>query len=231
MNRLITLLLACLSFSVINSCSVIHKQPGRSLRFALQTGANTGGITENTDMNVVPGVKVPEEAAVDAFSGATGTGFNAGMHIIKPIRRVEIETGIDYMYNYQKFNYIDAGNFYIGVRELDISQLIFPLTCNFDILKGLIPGAGLQLKAGVIGQVNLVSVMQTGILPPWSIRILSGGITAGLSSTPLKFENGNGIGLSVDIYRGSQVYEDFYNQPEYEMPGSSFVRLGINYQF
>ena len=67
-----------LSFILINSCSTTRQttETDRKLKFSLQGGANMGGLTENTDMTVVSNVKVPPEAPVDAFTGATRTGFN-----------------------------------------------------------------------------------------------------------------------------------------------------------
>jgi len=76
----------------INSCST--SQPtnaDRSLRFSVQAGANKGGITENTDMAVVPGA----ETNVDAVTGATNTGMNVGVHINKPLKYNQVESGIE----------------------------------------------------------------------------------------------------------------------------------------
>jgi hypothetical protein len=192
---------------------------------SLQMGSNMGGITENTDMSMVPGVKVPAEATVDAFTGATYPGFNAGVHINHRFKRNQVETGLDYMYNYQKFNYIDAGNKYIGLRELHVSQFMVPVTYNFVFQK-----VGLQLKVGLLGQVNLVSGKGTGILPDYSVLPFSAGPTLGISFLPFHFRNGDKLGIYCDIYRGSQIYKDFYNQPEFEIPGSSFVKFGFKYQ-
>ncbi len=208
------------------SCSTIEKAPSeKKTILSIQMGSNIGGITENTDMGVVPGVQVPAEASVDAFSGATHPGFNAGVHVARSLKKNQLETGLDYMYNYQKFNYIDAGNHYIGVRDLHVSQFMIPFTYNFTF-----PRAGLHIKAGFLGQFNLVSAKGTGILPDYSINPFSGGATCGVSYLPFHFGNGDKLGIYCDIYRGSQIYKDFYNQPEYEMPGSSFVKFGIKYQ-
>lgn len=221
-----------LTFLIINSCSVSREVPGKDrLKYSVHLGTGQGGITENTDISVVPGVRVPEEASVDAFSGATGIAFSSGIHVTRNLKSNSIETGLDYMYNYQVFNYIDAGNLYIGVRELKVSQVMVPLTYNIEILKEVFPGAQLRFKAGLLGQLNIVSADDTGMLPSWSLNRFSGGFTAGLSSAPIELKNGSRIGLDLNLYRGSQVYKDFYNQPWFEMPGSSFFYVGINYQF
>lgn len=211
---------------LLMACSVSKEiSTEKKSRFSFQAGSNWGGITENTDMSVVPGVQVPAEATVDAFSGATQMGFNAGVHLNRQLKKNGLETGLDYMYNYQKFNYIDAGNRYIGVRELHVSQFMLPLTYNFVIQK-----AGFQVKAGLLGQFNLVSATGVGILPDYSVIPFSAGPTLGVSFLPVRFGNGDKLGIYCDIYRGSQIYKDFYNQPEFEMPGSSFVKFGLRYQ-
>ena len=220
--NLLPAILVCLFLS----CSTVEKvSPEKRTSFSLQIGSNMGGITENTDMSVVSGVKVPAEASVDAFTGATRLGFNVGGHIKHRLKRNQIETGLDYMFNCQKFNYIDAGNKFIGVRELNVSQFMVPVTYNF-----VFQTAGLNFKVGLLGQLNLVSANGTGILPDYSVIPFSAGPTLGVSFLPFHFRNGDKLGIYCDIYRGSQIYKDFYNQPDYEMSGSSFVKFGLKYQ-
>lgn len=128
--KLLLFVLVCLIFS----CSTVEKgATEKKTTITFQVGSNIGGITENTDMREVPGVVAPTEATVDAYSGATQTGFNAGVHINHRLKNNQVETGLDYMYNNQTFNYIDAGNKYIGVMELHVSQFMIPLTYNFSL--------------------------------------------------------------------------------------------------
>ncbi len=217
---------------LICSCSSTRQTTtGRNLKLSLQAGANIGGITENTDMTVVPGVKVPAESKVDAFTGATRLGYNVGVHTSKKLKRNLVETGIDYMYNFQTFNYIDAGNFYIGVRRLQVSQIMLPVSYNLGLFKNRLPKADIGLKIGLMGQLNFVSVNETGILPAYSVNPCSFGPTFGLSAYPFHFNNGNKLGFYFDGYRGTRIYEDFYNQSHFEMPGSSFIKFGLKYQF
>ena len=222
-----------LSIIVINSCSISEQTTATDckLKFSIQGGANIGGITENTDMTVVPNVKVPPEVTVDAFTGATRTGFNAGMHINKTLKRNQIEAGIDYMYNHQTFTYTDAENTYIGVRKLNVSQVLFPLTYNFVLLINQFPHADIQLKAGYLGELNYISTSETGVLPEYSSNAWSNGVTLGISAFPFQFNRGSKLGFYFDLYRGSQIYEDYYNQSSFKMPGSSFMKFGVKYQF
>lgn len=232
MGKAISAVIVFLSLMTVNSCSVTDTEDtGKTFNVSVQVGSNLGGITENTDMSVVPGAKVPAEATVDAFSGATYPGFNAGIYLKRPLKNNIIETGLEYMYNYQSFNYIDAGNMYIGVRELHVSQLMVPVTFGIGLMKKTIPEAELLLKFGFLGQVNFVSGTGTGILPDYSILPFSAGPTIGFSVMPVRFNNGSKVGLYFDIYRGSQIYEDFYNRKSFNMPGSSFAKFGLKYQF
>lgn len=209
--------------SAILSCSV------SKTKTSFQVGVNHGGIVENTDMSIIPGVITPPEATVDAFTGATQTGFHAGFHVNQTVGKNEIETGLDYMFSHHTFNYIDTGNRYIGVRRIGLSQLILPLTYNFV----LSPKAGLQLKLGLAVQYNLAYESNVTVfnLPDYQIHRISYGPTLGITATPFKFKNGSRLGIYADIYRGSQIYEDFYNQSGFEMPGSGYLKAGIRYQF
>jgi hypothetical protein len=227
MKKLILTILASFYLIAINSCSTSRQtNTDRSLKFSIQAGANKGGITENTDMTVVPGA----ETTVDAFSGATNYGINTGIHIAKPLKYNKVESGIDYMYNLQTFTYNDAVNNYSGVRELKVSQIMIPLTYNFVLFRNLLPDADIQLKLGYAGQLNFVSESGTGTLPDYSIKPWSNGATFGISAFPVQFKNGSKLGFYFDAYRGTQVYEDYYNQRSFEMPGSSYMKFGIKYQ-
>lgn len=214
----------------MNSCAVTDKSE-RALKLSVQAGLNKGGITENTDMDVVPGTPPVSNTEVDAFSGATRTGFNIGAHLNKPLKYGAVESGMDYMYNSQVFTYADQNNMYNGVRELSVNQVMVPLTYNFILFKKMLPDGDIQLKIGYMGQFNFVSVKDEGTLPEYKVNSWSNGAVFGISGNIYKFSNGSKIGLYLDAYRGTQIYEDYYNLESYEMPGSSFVKYGIRYQF
>ena len=233
MKTRLMILLLVLPELLFLSCSTLEKTATeKKTTISIQMGSNSGGITENTDMSVVPGAEAPEEATVDAFSGATKKlGFNAGVHLNHRLKKNQVETGLDYMYNHQTFNYFDKGNMYIGVRELNISQVMIPVTYNIGLFGKQLPKAEMQIKAGLIGQVNFIATSDTGILPDYSVIPVSAGPTLGFSVFPFCFNEGSKLGVYVDIYRGSQIYEDYYNQAGFEMPGSSFAKFGLKYQF
>jgi len=220
---------------LLYSCAESMKLSNRNreqIKMSVSAGANRGGITENTDMSAIPGVVVPPEASVDAFTGSTQTGYNAGLHFSKGFGIGDLETGIEIMHNNQTFNYIDAGNFYSGVRRIGLTQVMIPLTYNFNFLEDQNGGAILALKAGLIGQTNFAKVKDSGIrLPDHYITRNSFGFTLGVSAFPVSFKNGSSLGAYIDIYRGSIIYEDLYNPKESEIPGSSFIRTGLIYRF
>ncbi len=207
---------------ILNSCSTF-----KNLSYTVQAGINKGGITENTDLTILPGNAVE----VDAFTGATKTGFNAGLRTTKTFNRTQLETGVDYMLNNQTFSYNDAVNNFNGNRKLAVSQLMVPLTWNILLLKNYLPRQELKVKVGVVGQYNSIAVIDTGVLPEYSINPFSAGATLGFAAYPVVLSNGNKVGFFVEGYRGSRIYKDFYNQEEFEMPGSSFAKFGISFQF
>jgi hypothetical protein len=226
------LLWFCISTILIFAGCISQKSAGKEEKykpaFKFQVGINKGGIIENTDLKQIPNTEV------DAYSGATRTGFNTGVKVLLPIKRNDIETGIEYMYNNQTFTYNDHLNGYNGIRKLGISQFMIPLTYNIGLFRihnkfeeGLI-----TFKLGYLIQLNTVNINDvTGNLPEYKLKNFSSGFTAGLVTSPFHFKNGSRLGLYLDFYRGSRIYEDFYNQKEFEMPATSFIKYGISYQF
>jgi hypothetical protein len=227
MKKIKFLLLGTLML-LINSCSV-SDQASKKIKWSLQGGINIGGITDNTDMTLIPNVN-PLEEGIDAYSGATKLGVNTGIHINKPFRYGEIESGLDYMFNKQTFIYADEGNSYFGKRDLSVSQLLIPITYNMNLFRKTWPNAEFQFKIGYVGQINFVNFKGTGVLPDYTINRWSNGGTVGLSVYPFQLENGSKLGIYLDVYRGSQIYEDHYNQPAFEMPGSSYMKAGLRYR-
>jgi len=227
-KSLLTLLIIIFT-SLISSCITQEGvKQSKKISLSVQVGSNKGGITENTDIvntnNVSP----------DAFSGATNTqksGVNAGLHFLFPLKRNKIETSIDIMLNQQRFRYSDLLNLYSGERNIEITQIMLPLTYNFDIFRNKSNQGLLQIKLGGILQYNYLDVSNKGILPEYEYNRLSGGFTLGFRLLPFKFKNDRILGLYVDAYRGTQIYKDFYNKSSFEMPGSSFSKVGVFFQF
>lgn len=196
--------------------------------FSLQAGTNKGGITENTEIAKTNNVNA------DAFSGATNTnkkGLNGGIHLIYTLKKNRIETGIDIMTNYQELKYNDLSNYYVGTRKIDITQLMIPLTYNFDIFKKYGNSGLFQVKLGGVIQYNFLEISNYGILPEYGYFKISGGFTVGFRFLPLKLKGDKIFGFYLDAYGGSQIFDDFYNKSSFEIPGSSFSKFGIFFQF
>ncbi|MDF1546993.1 MAG: hypothetical protein P1P88_04180 [Bacteroidales bacterium] len=211
---------------LIVSCAPVEQtSKSKHLKISVLAGTNFGGITENTDMAVLA------DTQVDAYTGATNAGLNVGVHLNYAVKNNQIETGIDYLYSNQIFSYSDVGNNFIGDRKLMLSQMMIPLSYNFVLFKNSLPKSDVQLKLGLLGQLNFLTTDDTGNLPDFSLNRFSGGLVFGISAFPVKFENGDKLGLYFDGYRGSQIYADYYNQSSFEMPGSSFIKFGLKYQF
>jgi hypothetical protein len=189
-------------------------------------GLNHGGIIENTDFTKTTDVQP------DAFSGATKLSFNAGAHALLPVFGNSVETGLDFMNSNQTFTFNDKIRSFTGTRKIGTSQIMLPITYNFGFFKEEQPLGMLQLKFGYLMQFNLFSVSDEGSVPAdYTNKGFSSGMVFGLACTPFQLANGNEIGIYLDLYRGSKIYNDFYNSSAYEMPGSSFAKFGIIYQF
>jgi hypothetical protein len=219
-------LAAALTVMGCSTSNVTSTQTKWTPTYRMQAGLNKGGITENTDLTVVP------NAQVDAYSGATKTGMNMGARVILPVKRNAFETGVDYMFNSQTFTYRDAANGFSGTRKLGVSQIMVPVTYSIGLFRKNHAEGLFQLKVGYMAQLNLFSVSNgNGNLPSFSTKPFSNGAIVGLSATPLRLSNGAKLGFYIEGYRGSRAYEDFYNRREFEMPGTSFVKYGVIYQF
>lgn len=218
---LLTLVSGCIGSSKFSKSEGEVWRPG----YQIQVGVNSGGITENIDFSITPDVNV------DAFTGATKIGGNIGAHVKLPVRKNAIETGVDYMYNSQTFTYSDPSRGFIGKRELGTSQFMIPLSYNIGLFRKSYYTSLMYLKVGYLAQFNLINFTHSGQLPPYSTKLFTGGLTAGVSTTPFKLKTGASLGLYLDVYRGSKAYTDFYNSDIYEMPGTSFYKIGLIYQF
>lgn len=183
-----------------------------AIKISGQAGISHGGIVESSE--------------IDGFTGATKFGTNAGVHINKPFRSGELESGIDYHSSKQTFTYSDNTNNYNGKRNTSLNQIIIPITYNFNLFKSL-PKAEFQLKLGVLGQFNFLSTNDSGVLPDFTYNNFSGGIVLGASVYPFIITDKYKLGFYVDLYKGSQMYKDLYN----EKITSSFIRAGIRFRF
>lgn len=208
-----------------NSRKATEAYQDRKVRFSVEAGANHGGIVENRDLKLV------DNMSVDGFTGATKIGFHVGGHATIPIKKNDFQTGLVYMFSPQKLMYNDEVNSYNGTRTISLSQLSVPLTYSINLFKSRLAPGTVALKFGAILQYNFPEVSDMGTLTEYKIYRVSGGAVLGISALPFSFQNGSRLGASFDLYKGSQIFEDFYNKKEYEMPTSSYMKLSLIYQF
>jgi hypothetical protein len=144
---------------LISGCRTSDINKGQTGKWApkyqIEMGANKGGIIENTDFALLP------EVSPDAFSGATKTGGNIGIHAVLPLRYNAVQLGLVYMYNQQTFIYNDVINNHFGERKLDVSQLMLPTTFNIGLFRKSNPQGLFQLKFGHVLQYNLIGITNT----------------------------------------------------------------------
>lgn len=210
---------------ILAACSPVAPNRDQRLQYSVQAGLYQGGITENTDMKEVGDVPV------DAFTGATRPGVTAGVRVEKPVRNQSVGLGLDWAITTHDFNFKDPLNGYEGSRCLTMNQLMVPLTWNIGMFRQRQAEGMLKLKIGMVGQFNVFSVNDQGALPTFTTHALSGGFTLGISVTPFRLHNGHRLGLFAEGYRGTIIYEDFYNSQAMKMPGSSYLKIGVVFAF
>ncbi|RLD52117.1 MAG: hypothetical protein DRI97_14865 [Bacteroidetes bacterium] len=187
-------------------------------------GASHGGIVENTDLSLI------ENTEPDAYTGATSVGVQGGIHYEYPFKKLSLETGIDAFMNNQTFTYYDDYAGFHGSRDLLVTQLRIPLQMNFRFLRENHENGMVQLKLGLSPGFCFNSVNdQDALLPSYEKNVFTVGPIIGIDFTPLTFENGSALGVSLELSRSFQsVYSDYYQLGE--MPGLSYLKFGFVYR-
>jgi len=235
-------LLLLILFSIacaITESTIDEELKSRKVRFRFHGGINHGGIVENTDLSKVETKQFADsywKYEVDAYSSATRAGFNDGAHWLLPVKKDNIEVGIDYMNSSQTFRYMNVKNeAYLGRRSIRISQFNFPLTYNISLFKQKFTKEHylIELKFGGVIQYNRFTIRDysNNFDNDYTTRPFSGGITFGIATTPIIMERGSKLGFYLDLYRGTQIYEDRFNPKSLELTGSSYIKTGVICQF
>jgi len=214
---------------LLNGCSATRNLPETKHQpFTLRVagGTNKGGIVENTEMTAV------DQAPPDAFTGATSRSLHAGVHALVPLKRNAVEAGLVIMHSGHRFGYYDPAASYDGSLDLSLVQCMVPLTYNVKLFRGVRPGGLMEVKLGYVAQYNLLSESgQEGTVPAYDFNRWSHGPTLGITLKPFRLNNGNQIGLYVEGYRGSAIFKDPYNEDDFEMTGSAYVKTGLFFEF
>ena len=191
------------------------------VNIALLAGATVGGLVENSEMT-----GLENSCGIDAITGATDKTFNAGVHTEINIKGLRLETGMDYIgYNQSIMYSFPASE--DGLRDIRFHQLRLPLTYNFSFFNNTENQPLLVLKAGFsLGYTISKSITEQGDLPDYTFINWDVGPTLGLALYPFSSWTGYRLGLYMDVYRGSRIYEDKYHQAE-GMGGQSYLKFGI----
>ncbi|MDO9512149.1 MAG: hypothetical protein Q7J34_10355 [Bacteroidales bacterium] len=219
------LIVIFLIFLLLSGCSPLQ-HGNRHIQYRINAGANSGGITENTDLGLIPGL------GIDAVSGATKIGLHSGAQLVIPLNSNAIQSGIEFMANHQVITFNDNTNGFIGQRNITLNQWMLPLSYIMVVGGNKRDGGYLQFKIGALLQYNRVHIYDHAAnLPEFETKPISGGINLGVISFPFRFQNGSALGLYIEGYRGSRIYTDYYNPQNIQTPGSSYLKAGIIFSF
>ena len=216
-------------FFAILSCSMTKNSlvrdngnPEKHSNISILAGAASGGLVENKEMSGIDGV-----SNVDAITGATKTFFNGGIHSEIDIKGHKIETGLDYIGFDQSVEYKMPSLSVNGKRDVQFHQMRLPIMYNFHFFKDSQNYSRLILKAGLsMGYTFSKSVFDFGNIPDYKFTNWDYGPTLGVSVFPLQLKQNYRIGFYLDLYRGSQIYEDIYHKAE-GIGGQSFMKFGV----
>jgi len=217
------LILAILSCSMTkNSLIRDNDNSEKHSTISILAGLSSGGLVDNTEMSGITGV-----SNIDAITGATKTLFNSGVHTEIDIKGHKIETGLDYISFDQSVEYKMPSLSVNGQRDIRFHQLRLPLTYNFQFFRDSQNYPRLILKAGLSGGYTFSkSVSDFGNIPDYTFTNWDYGPTLGVSVFPLQLKQNYRIGFYLDLYRGSQIYEDVYHKAE-GIGGQSFMKFGV----
>ena len=211
-------------FMILFSGGCSPLKESRSSWVSFQAGGNIGGIVENTDLTLLPGTPV------DAYTGASRTGVNLSMSYHHPIHKIEVETGIEMMTHPMTLTYNDPVNQFFGTRSISLTQIQIPFRVGAGFFSGTLPQGRFRIALGPLLQYNLTDVSGQGeSLPSYSIHTFSAGLSLQFTVMPFAFRKGSSMGFYLGGYRGSLIYEDFYNHPDFQSAGSSYLKLGLVY--
>ncbi len=213
-------------FVAFVSCSSVQKtlasNSGNASTVSFLAGASAGGLVENSKMS-----GIEDNAGIDAITGATKTTFNAGVHTELKLKGHFIETGLDYMSFAQKVEYNLPSYSVNGERDFRFHQIRLPLTYNLHLFKNNRNGARFVLKAGMtIGYTFNKSVTDRGNVPEYEFSEWDWGPTLGLAFYPITLADKYRLGVYLDLFRGSRIFEDRFHTAE-GMGGHSYMKFGV----
>jgi hypothetical protein len=163
-------------------------------------GSNYGGIIENSN---------------PAVSGDTQTGSTVSFQQTFLFKGHTFQTGIDYVSHRQRITYFDTLHVIDGTRRFNIHQLRVPLSYNVNILRDFDKVPTLIIHIGVSGGVTLspgiTEELRLG-LPKSTLTRVDIGPQLGVTLQPLQLDYHHYLGVYVDFYRGTRIYNDIYHK-------------------
>ncbi len=198
---------------------------GNKSTVSFQAGVCGGGLVENVKMK---GIKNADN--LDAITGATKLTGCAGIHTELNLNGHRFETGLDYMGFSQSVKY-DLPSFAVdGKRDFKFHQIRIPLTYNFRFLNNSQNLPGFIIKLGLSAGFTLSKSISTdGNLPDYKFTKFDFGPMLGFSVFPLQINQKYRIGLHLDLYRGSRIFEDLYHKAD-GIGSQTFLTFGLIFQ-
>jgi hypothetical protein len=176
-------------------------------------GSNFGGVIDNSNPDAASGATV----TVDAVSGATQNGSTLSFQTTFKFKGQTFQTGIDYVDHRQRLTYLDTLHGIDGRRGFDLHQLRVPLTYNITILRDFDKVPTLMIHMGLSAGYTVIRGISDELrrgLPDYTFTAVDIGPQVGVTLQPLQLDYDHYLGLYVDFYRGTRIYEDVYHQDE-----------------
>jgi hypothetical protein len=198
------------------------------VKFTVLAGGSYGGLVHNENMHGINGV-----SGVDAITGATKVGSNAGIHLILKGHGRTIETGLDYVNLSKSIKYEMPSLSVNGTRNFETHQLRLPVTYNFGFFKNDLKQTKLVLKVGLSAGYTFSKTIEDSEgsenLPEYDFSDwdLCGKI--GVSYYPFNLNQNSRFGIYIDAYRGFKAYKDIYHEAAY-LGGNAFMRFGFIFE-
>ncbi len=227
MRRSRLIFVCALLLQGFNSCgpeNVMTGNDGSELRFSpvFHAGASSGGLVENMELTGVEGI-----SELDAITGASQMAFTLGLHSEIEWKDHAVETGLDYLAFNQAVDYNLPSFATIGKRDFRFHQLRVPLSYNFRFLKDSEGFAKLTLRAGLSVGVSISKdISESGNPPAYTFTNFDYGPMLGVSFLPIQIREKYRLGISLEAYRGSRIYDDAFHKAE-GMGGQSFMKFGL----
>jgi hypothetical protein len=187
-------------------------------------GSNYGGIAVNKEPVAINNAVIP----VKAVSSTTQSGSTISFQKTFKFKGQTLQTGIDYVNHRQRLTYLDTLQAFDGRRSFDLHQFRVPLLYNitlfrdFDQVSTFLIHVGLSV--GFTLNDGISDELRRG-LPDYTLNKFDIGPQIGVTLQPLQLDYDHYLGLYLDYYRGTRIYEDAYHKGK-GLGSLSFLKIG-----